>query len=97
MFFKCELTGISLSKRKGNLRVSRRIGLSHKKVMVSGPLAAEYIAREGDVLVPALTHPARPWFGPNSVKDRDILLISALAAAGTELKEKCGDDMSKWT
>ena len=64
---------------------------------VTGPLAAEYAAREGDVLVPALTHPGAPWFGPNSVKERDSLLIAALTAAVKELKEKCGSDMSRWT
>lgn len=64
---------------------------------VTGPLAAEYAAREGDILVPALTHPGSPWFGANAAKDRDALLISALAAAVKDLKEKCGSDMSQWT
>ena len=64
---------------------------------ITGPLAAEYAARGGDVLVPALTHPGSPWFGPNAAKDRDALLIAALAAAAKELKQKFGNDMSQWT
>lgn len=64
---------------------------------ITSPLAAEYAARGGDVLVPALTHPGRPWFGVKAVSDRDSLLIAALAAAVKELKEKYGNDMSKWT
>jgi len=63
---------------------------------ITGPLAAEYGARGGDVLVPALTHPGKPWFGPNGTADRDSLLIRALAAAVKDLKEKYGNDMSKW-
>ena len=64
---------------------------------VSGPLAAEYARRGGEVLVPALTYPGRPWFGQNAAKERDELLIAALAAAVKNLKEKCGNDMSQWT
>jgi penicillin amidase len=61
------------------------------------PLAAEYSRRGGDVLVPALTHPGRPWFGQDAVKDRDALLIAALAAAVKNLKQKCGNDISQWS
>ncbi len=64
---------------------------------IAGPLAAEYARRGGDVLVPALTHPGRPWFGQNAAKDRDTLLIAALAATVKDLKQKCGNDMSQWT
>jgi len=64
---------------------------------VTGPLAEEYIAHGGDILVPALTHPASPWFGPEANKARDSLLIAALAAAVKDLKEKLGVDMSRWT
>lgn len=63
---------------------------------IAGPLAAEYARHGGDVLVPALTHPGRPWFGQDAAKDRDALLIEALAAAVKELKQKCGNDMSQW-
>ena len=63
---------------------------------IAGPLAVEYARWGGDVLVPALTHPGRPWFGQNAAKDRDGLLIEALAAAVKELKQKCGNDMSQW-
>lgn len=63
---------------------------------IAGPLAVEYARRGGDVLVPALTHPGRPWFGQNAAKDRDALLIEALAAAVKELKQKFGNDMSQW-
>jgi penicillin amidase len=64
---------------------------------LAGPLAAEYVARGGDVLVPALTHPGSPWFGADGAKARDALLIAALAAAVKDLKEKSGGDMSQWT
>ncbi len=64
---------------------------------LTGPLATEYVAREGDVLVPALTHPGSPWFGSDAAKARDALLIAALAAAVKDLKEKSGGDMSQWT
>src|SRR2546429_9895372 len=40
---------------------------------ITGPLAAEYAARGGDVLVPALTHPGRPRVGPNAANDREAL------------------------
>ena len=64
---------------------------------LSGPLAAEYGTQEGELLVPALVRPGRPWFGQNATKDRDALLINALAAAVKELKEKSGNTMSQWT
>lgn len=64
---------------------------------ISGPLAAEYVRRGGEVLVPALTYPSRPWFGQNATKERDELLIAALAAAVKDLKERSGNDMSQWT
>lgn len=64
---------------------------------ISGPLAAEYVRRGGEVLVPALTYPGRPWFGQNATKERNELLIAALAAAVKDLKERSGNDMSQWT
>lgn len=63
---------------------------------IDGPLAAEYVARGGDVLVPALTHPSSKWFGEDSTKARDALLVAALAAAIRDLKTKLGEDMTKW-
>lgn len=64
---------------------------------ITGPLAAEYVARGGDVLVPALTHPSRKWFGAPEARSRDALLITALTAVVKDLKEKFGGDMTKWT
>jgi penicillin G amidase len=64
---------------------------------ISGPLAAEYITRGGDALVPALTQPNNVWFGASGTKGRDALIVTALGAAVKELKEKCGNDMSKWS
>lgn len=64
---------------------------------ISGPLAAEYVRRGGEVLVPALTYPGRPWFGQNATKERNELLIAALAAAVKDLKERSGNHMSQWT
>jgi penicillin amidase len=64
---------------------------------VTGPLAAEYASHGGEVLVPALTHPGAPWFGPEAAKQRDTLLLAALAAAVKELNGKFGNDMSRWT
>jgi hypothetical protein len=48
-----------------------------------------------EVLVPALTHLGAPWFrpGPDAGKQRDALLLAALATAVKELKEKFGNDM----
>ncbi len=64
---------------------------------IAGPLAAEFVARGGDWLVPALTHPNTTWFGNGGQKSRDAALVTALAAAVTELKGKLGPDMNKWT
>ncbi|PYT80239.1 MAG: penicillin acylase family protein [Acidobacteria bacterium] len=64
---------------------------------IPGALAAEYARRGGEVLVPALTRPGPPWFPQNAAKERDALLIAALAAAVKELKQECGNDMSQWT
>jgi penicillin amidase len=63
---------------------------------IPGPFAAEYVARGGDVLVPALTHPSSKWFEKPEAKGRDALLIAALEAAVKDLKDKFGADMAKW-
>lgn len=64
---------------------------------VSGPLAQEFVAGEGGVLVPALTRPGKPWFGENTARERDVLLMAALRNAVEELKQRAGNDMSQWT
>jgi penicillin amidase len=63
---------------------------------IPGPFAAEYVARGGDVLVPALTRPSNKWFEKPEAKGRDALLIAALEIAVKDLKEEFGADMAKW-
>jgi penicillin amidase len=63
---------------------------------IKGPLAAEFVARGGDWLVPALTHPNVSWFGQAGAHGRDLALIKALTAAVADLKMKLGPDMDGW-
>jgi penicillin amidase len=64
---------------------------------IAGPLAADFVARGGDWLVPALTHPNATWFGNGGAKKRDDALVTALTAAITQLKGEHGPDMAQWT
>jgi penicillin amidase len=59
-------------------------------------LAAEYVARGTDVLVPALTKPIAAWFGAGGAKTRDALIIEALTAAVSTLKTELGPNLSDW-
>ena len=63
---------------------------------ISGPLAAQFVARGGDWLVPALTHPTATWFGQGGARSRDAALVTALGAAVGELTKKLGPDMKDW-
>jgi penicillin amidase len=63
---------------------------------ITGPLAAEFVARGGDWLVPTLTRPDTTWFGNGGEKSRDSALVTALTAAVQELKGKRGSDMTQW-
>jgi penicillin G amidase len=64
---------------------------------LDGSLAAEYLKREADVLVPSLTKPSEAWFGAQPANKRDALLESALVAAVGVLKPAMGSDMGAWT
>ena len=59
-------------------------------------LADDYLRREANVLVPALTRPLAAWFGAQPAKKRDALLESALVAAVGRLKPALGADMTMW-
>ena len=63
---------------------------------ISGPLAAEFVARGGDWLVPALTHPNATWFGQAGSRGRDVALVKALTEAVAGLNKKLGPDMDQW-
>ncbi len=61
-------------------------------------LTADYVLNvETHVLVPALTKPSAAWFGAASVKGRDQLLESALAAAVASVSGTRGPDESRWS
>lgn len=64
---------------------------------VERPLADEYLQREANVLVPALTKPSAAWFGTQPAKKRDALLESALVATVGALKPALGADMATWS
>jgi len=63
---------------------------------ITGPLAAEFVARGGDWLVPALTHPNATWFGQAGARGRDSALVTALTQAVAGLKQKLGPDLDQW-
>ncbi|MGB7220033.1 MAG: penicillin acylase family protein [Vicinamibacterales bacterium] len=60
-------------------------------------LATEFVARNGDVFVPALTSPSRRWFDGDVIQSRDALLARALTAAVDELRVQGGSVEAGWT
>jgi penicillin amidase len=67
-----------------------------KRMLVEGrmPMALvdEFLARDGDALVPALVSPSSVWFDGDAVKARDTLLLGALTSAVDELNARGGVD-----
>jgi penicillin G amidase len=59
-------------------------------------LAAEYVRRATQTLVPALTGPSRAWFDGEVEKSRDHLLVEALAAAVEGLRGKSSNEGLAW-
>ncbi len=60
-------------------------------------LAAELIARAGDLLVPGLTDPSRRWFDGDVLQARDALLGRALTTAVDELRMRAGPADTDWS
>ena len=55
-------------------------------------LLDEFVARDGDALVPALAGPSSLWFDGDVVRARDTLLLDALGSAVDELASRGGLD-----
>jgi penicillin amidase len=68
-------------------RVARRMLVEGR---LESDLAAEFIARASDILVPALTDPSPRWFDGDVIRARDALLGRALTAAVDELRTRAG-------
>jgi penicillin amidase len=58
------------------------------RLAVPSALVDDFVARARERLVPALTRPSRAWFGRNTGTARDELLLTALAEAVDEARER---------
>jgi acyl-homoserine lactone acylase PvdQ len=70
-------------------RAAKRMLAERRMPMV---LIDEFLARDGDALVPALVSPSSVWFDGDAVKARDTLLLGALTSAVDELAARGGVD-----
>jgi len=60
---------------------------------VPGALVDEFLARNANILVPALVQPSRVWFDGDVLKARDALVLRALAATIDDFNGRSWRDM----